>query len=199
MWATVADAGGRCVVKVDGATVIDYTGDTKNGGTNSTIDTVELYRNQAGTNYYDDLYMNDTGLLGPCRIYTLAPTGAGSSTAMTPSTGANWSCVDEQPYSATDYVTGSSGQRDLYALGDLPGSPGTIHAVQVASVAKKSDAGALNLRNNIRSGGTTYQGASSALATTDGSIVDAWTTDPATSSAWTASGVNALEAGAEVV
>jgi hypothetical protein len=106
--------------------------------------------------------------------------------------------VDEQPYSATDYVTGSTGQRDTYAMGDLPASPGTIFAAQTVAIAKKTDAGALSLKTAVRSGGTLYTGTATALGTADGTVRTVRTTDPATGAAWTASGVNAAEAGAEV-
>ncbi|WP_330473837.1 hypothetical protein [Terrabacter sp. C0L_2] len=203
---TVADTGGRVVVKVDGATVIDFTGDTKNAGTATTIDTIRMTTGTGSLpRLFDDLYVCDgTGaaphntFLGPVRVYTLSPTGAGTDTAMTPSAGANWQCVDEQPYSATDYVTGSTGQRDTYALADLPASPGTIFAVQPTTVAAKTDAGALSLKTAIRSGGTVYTGTAAALGSTDTSVRTIRTTNPATSAAWTKANVDALEAGAEV-
>lgn len=209
MWATVADAGGRCVVKIDGATVIDFTGDTKNGGTATTIDRVTIGNQPGGTAFnafYDDFYICDSSgsaphntFLGPVRVFTLAPSGAGTDTAMTPSAGSNFQCVDEQPYSATDYVTGSTGQRDTYTMGDLPASPGTIFAAQTVAIAKKTDAGALSLKTAVRSGGTLYTGTATALGTADGTVRTVRTTDPATGAAWTTAGVNAAEAGAEVV
>lgn len=206
VWATIADSGGRCVVKIDGATVIDFTGDTKNAGTASTLDSMQFGGAGSGVlRYYDDVYICDaTGtaphntFLGPCRVYALSPTGAGTDTQMTPSAGANWQCVDEQPASAADYVTGSTGQRDTYATADLPSSAGTIFAVQASVVAAKTDAGALTLKTAMRSGGTVYTGTAGALSVSDTIIRTIRTTDPATSATWTKSGIDALEAGAEV-
>src|SRR4051812_18425242 len=40
--ATIADAGGTAIVKVDGVEEINFTGDTKNAGTLTTISTVRL-------------------------------------------------------------------------------------------------------------------------------------------------------------
>lgn len=207
--ATLHDSTGHVVVKVDGATVIDFTGDTKNGGTASTIDKITFGKlPTAGFNTnvaFDDLYIcNSAGssphntFLGPVRVHTLSPSGAGTDTNMTPSAGSNYQCVDEQPYSATDYVTGSTGQRDTYAMAN-PSSPGTIFAVQPTAVIKKTDAGALSAKMALRSGGTVYYGSDVALSSSDGTIRDLRTVDPATGVAWTSSGVNAAEAGVEVV
>lgn len=204
--ATIADSGGTCVVKLNGATVINFTGDTKNGGTNTTIDRIYLGSNGGFTASFDDLYVCDaTGpapyntFLGDVRIYTSTPSGAGASTQFTSSSGANYSAVDELPYSATDYVySGTSGHRDTYAISDLPAATGNILAVQNNIVAKKTDAAAASLKPAIVSGGTVYYGSTVNLGPSDTVISDLRVNDPATSSTWTASGVNGLEAGAEI-
>lgn len=205
--ATIADSGGTCVVKVNGSTVINFTGDTKNGGTNSTIDTIFFGFNSAtGTSYFDDVYVCDaTGsapyntFLGEVRMYVLTPSGAGSSTQFTPSSGANYTTVDEIPYSTTDYVSsGTSGQRDTYAMSDLPASASSVLAVQNNIIAKKTDAPAISLKPAVKSGGSVYYGTTTTLTGNDSAIMDLRTTDPATSTAWTISGVNSFEAGFEV-
>lgn len=205
--ATIADAGGTCVVKLNGATVINFTGDTKNAGTNTTLDRIVLASNGGFTASYDDIYVgNSTGsapyntFLGDARVYSLSPNGAGSSTQFTPSSGANYTTVDELPYSATDYVTnGTSGNRDTYAMADLPATAGTIFALQTNVIAKKTDAGPISLKSALKSGATVYYGTPGSLGGSDSVITDLYTADPATSSAWTSSGVNAIEAGFEVV
>jgi hypothetical protein len=204
--ATINDTTGNVVVRMNGITVISYTGDTKNAGTNSTIDAFGLGANGGMTAIIDDLYIcDDSGaapyntFLGDVRVQTLVPNGAGSSTQFTPSTGANYTTVDELPYSSTDYVySNTSGQRDTYTVSDLTGTP-TIYAVQNNVVAKRSDAGAISLRPAIKSGASVYYGTTVALGTSDGTLTDLRTLDPNTSSTWTVSGVNALESGFEVV
>lgn len=202
--ATIADSGGTVEVRVDGSTVVTYTGDTKNAGTNTTIDGVK-FSNTSATLTLDDVYIADdsgsanNNFLGQVRVYSLAPTGAGTSTQWTPSTGSNWAAVDEQPFSATDFVTGTtSGHRDTYAMTDLPASATTVYGLQAVSVAKKSDAGAITYKNTIRSGGTNYASSAFAPTTTDAAYVDLRAVDPATSAAWTTSGVNGIEAGVEI-
>ena len=160
--ATINDVTGTCKVRVDGVELINFTGDTRNGGTNQTIDMVTLVRPPSGGNSrFDDFYLCDgTGsapynaFLGDIRINTIVPTGAGSDTGFTPSTGANYTTVDELPYSATDFVTGTTtGTRDLYTMGDLSGSY-TVLAVQNNLIAKKTDAGTTSIKTAIKSVGT---------------------------------------------
>lgn len=209
MWATIADAGGRCIVKVDGVTVIDFTGDTKNAGTSTNIDTVIIGKNVSagGTTGFiiDDLYIcNGVGsapfntFQGPVQVVTESPVGAGSTTQMTPSSGANYTAVDEQPFSTADYVQGTSGQRDLYAIDNV--TSGTILAAQVVGVAKATDASPVSVRGVVKSGATTNVGTAVALSASDITVRgDILTTDPNTGVAWTLANFNAIEAGFEVV
>lgn len=203
---TVADTGGIVQVRVDGTQVINFSGDTKNAGTNSTIDTVTLNAYSGAQLIVDDLVILDaTGtapyntFLGDTRVQTLVPSGAGTTTQLTPSTGANWDCVNEVPYSATDYVSGSTvGNKDTYATTDL-GAGYSILAVKTKAIAKKTDAGVRNLKTVVRSGGTDYSDiTASPLSGTDQAVSNIRTADPATGAAWTTAGVNAMEIGVEV-
>lgn len=208
MSATIADSGGRVIVKANGVTVIDFTGDTKNGGTNTTIDTVVLSHGNAGANnfLFDDLYICNTAgsvnntFLGDVRVQTLVPTGAGASTQFTPSVGSNWDNVNDLPLVTTTYNSdATSGHRDTYAMGDLISGTGTIFGIQDVLVALKTDAGAASLKAALKSGGTVYYDIAQSLGTSLGESPVIRETDPATSAAWTATNVNALEFGAEVV
>jgi hypothetical protein len=204
----ISDTVGRCVVKLNGNTMIDFTGDTKNGGTNTSVDKMKLagISNFSTDQYYDDLYLCDASgsapyntYLGDVRIHTIVPNAAGSSTQLTPSSGANYTTVDELPYSATDYVYGTSGQTDLYAASDLPGGTGIIYGVQTNAVVKKTDAGNISGRTAIKSGASTYYGTSVGLNTTDISVIRVDQVNPATSSTWTSGEVNGIEIGVGAV
>lgn len=206
MSATINDTTGTCQVRYNGQLVIDFTGDTKNGGTNNTIDTLILIANGSVQPIFDDFYLcDDTGaaphnnFLGDIRVQTIVPNGAGSSTQFTPSSGANYTNVDELPYSAGDYVSSSTtGHRDMYTMSDISNTT-TIYGVQNNVIAKKTDASALSLRPAVKSGPTLSYGSSVVLSASDVLIRNVRTVDPDTSVAWTQSGVNALEAGFEVV
>jgi hypothetical protein len=207
---TMSATTGSVELRIDGAPVGMFSGNTKNGGTNSTIDTVKLGgsgNNTSITITRDDLYvLDDTGaapynnFLGDVRVYSLSPTGAGSSTQWTPDAGSNYAEVNEIPYSAANYVqSNTSGQRDTYALADLPaGGVTTIYGVQNNIIAKRTDAGAIAVKPVLKSGATIAYGTSVSLPTSDMILTDVRAIDPATSAPWTISGVNALEAGMEV-
>lgn len=203
---TIADAGGVTKVRLNGVEVISYTGDTKNGGTNTTVDQVRLRGlwNANTGSYVDDLYMcNGLGtvnndFLGDVRVQTLVPTGPGTTTQLTPSTGANWSCVDELPYSTSDYVSGATaGLKDTYATADIAAGY-TVKGIQLNAVGKKTDAGSRSLKTVVRSAGADYSGVGQALTASDNVVSRILESDPATSAAWTATGINAMEIGAEV-
>ena len=203
--AMIDPSAGSVIVRYDGAVVINFSGNTKNTGTSNSIDSVMLNSYNAGA-LYDDFYLCDTSgsapynnFLGEIRVSTQVPNGAGSSTQFTPSSGANYTTVDELPYSATDYVqSGTSGNRDTYALSDISNA-GTIYGVQNNIIAKKTDAAAISIKSALKSGSTVYYGSNTTLTTSDTVTRDIRTQDPNTSSAWTQSGINALEAGFEVV
>jgi hypothetical protein len=207
MGGTIADAGGTAIVRIDGVTVINFTGDTRNGGTSTNIDTVRIQGDNSGGKYVDDVYVCDgTGsapyntFLGDVRVQTLSPTGAGSSTQWTPDTGSNYARVNELPYSAANYVqSGTSGQRDTYAMADVTASAGSILAVQNNVISKKTDAAVAAIKPALKSGATVYYGAAANLSSNDAVYSDLRTTDPNTSTAWTQAGVNAIESGVEVV
>lgn len=205
---TVADSGGRAIVRVDGVTVIDFTGDTKNGGTSTAIDTVRLQGDYTvDCTFFDDWYICDgTGVvnndfLGDVRVQTLLPTGAGSSTQLTPTGVANnWDNVNDNPANTGTYNSDSvSGHRDTYAMADLNAYTGTVFGVQDVIMANRSDSGAANIKAALRSGGTVYYDATQNLGTSVSAYAAALReADPATSAAWTVANVNALEFGAEI-
>ena len=72
-------------------------------------------------------------------------------------------------------------------------------AVQLAPVARKDDAGSRSLRVVLKSGATTASGATRLLGTSYALYDDRFEVDPATGTAWTNAGVDALQAAVEVV
>jgi hypothetical protein len=206
----VADSGGVVQVRLDGAQVLSVTGDTCNAGT-AEIATVRFSNHfvASGTRHLlrlDDVYLCDTAgsrnndFLGDIRVVTLQPNADTAQADFTPSTGSvHCSLVAEAPDDDgdTSYVeSGTVGHKDLYGYQDLTATPAAIMAVQLATVARKDDAGNRSLRAVIKSGATTADGATRVLGTTYALYDDRFEVDPATGSAWTKAGVDALEAGA---
>lgn len=204
----LSDTVGVADVRLNGNTtaVVTFSGDTKNGGTSSSIDAFRLSLLSSGLASFDDVYVNDglgsvnNSWLGDMRVQYSVPTGAGSTTGLTASTGSNWQTVDEAPPSATDYSgSPTSGARDTYAMNDLVSGTASIAAVRACTFWHKSDAGAASMKQAMRIGGTVYYNSSVALPSSMGPNNTIMETSPATSSAFTVSEVNALEFGAEVV
>lgn len=209
VYATIADSGGVCQLRINGNQVISYTGDTKNGGTNTTIDTVRFGDPSGGSvpgglPYIDDFYIcNSTGsvnnsFLGDIRVLTVLPTAAGASTQFTPTSGANYTTVNDVPDVTTSYNASSTvGQRDTFTMADI-GSQYTVLGAQNSIHAWKSDAGTGNVKIVTRTGATNYYGSSLALGTSVGYYGEVREVNPATSAQWTYTDINGLETGYEV-
>jgi len=153
---------------------------------------------------YDDLYVLDgTGaapwntFLGDCRVDALSPTAAGATTGWTPSTGANWSCVDETaPNDDTDYTSATTiGLTDTFVVQDIPVAGSVIYGVQHNLSVKKMDAGAALIAPVVRHGGADFVGADIAPGTTYAYGLQVAQVNPGTSAAWTEAGFNAAEFG----
>lgn len=209
---TIASSIGAssCVLKFNGATVATVsTGQNLQSSGNASANVLQLMGSTGGGNgkfYFDDLYVfdsngsanNDFG--GDCRIETLYPNGAGNSTQWTPSTGSNYANVDDTtPNGDTNYNSASgTGLKDTYTMTDLGSTPSSIKGIQIVLTGRKDDAGTKVVIPVIRSGGADYDGTSANMGDAYSMFIDIRETDPATSTAWTASGINALEAGIKV-
>jgi len=142
---------------------ITFTGDTRNGGTATTIDKVVLGV-PGGNAKLDDFYISDSAFMGDIRIQTLVPSAAGSSTQLTATGGANYANTADIPDNTATYNASSTvGNKDLYALGDLAASTSTVKCVQVNTHAWKDDAGAASLKAKVKSGATEVAGSTVAL------------------------------------
>jgi hypothetical protein len=210
---TIADsiAAGSCKIRINGvdaATVA--TGQDTKFSSNAYATAIKFGKMSssfivAGNEIlFDDLYICDSSgtanndFLGDVMVQVLRPSGAGNSAQFTPSAGANWQCVDEtQENGDTDYVeSNTAGHIDLYAMGNLPVTPESIKGIQWVSCVRKTDAGNYVARRVVRSGSTNYEGTTShAPGTSYRFAREIIEQDPATSAAWTKSGVDAAEFG----
>lgn len=205
------DTAGSVVVKLDGVTVINFSGQT--AGVAGDVTAFALGAPSAGNLYIDDLWICDAvdasasqaaannDFLGDMKVVSLFPTGAGDTTQFTPSTGSNWAAVDEVPPNTTDYVaSATSGQRDLYGLADLPVGTVSPLGIRVSLYAAKSDAGASALKTVVKeSGGTVTTGSSQPLSTSWAAYHGPMRpTRPSDGAAWTVADINALQVGVEV-
>lgn len=206
---TISDTVGEVHVRLNGQTTDDvsYVGDTKNGGTATTIDRMQVV--VTSSSRLADVYINDdTGttnnnFLGDVTVRTLSPTGNGTYSQLLGSDADsinNYLLVDEHPYSSTDYVgSATTGQKDTYAMTDLPAGVSSIYGVQLSGLMAKSDATLGQSRLLLRTGGTDYGGATRALTTTFTGYYDLYEQNPVTATQWTSTDVNGMESGMEVM
>lgn len=188
---------GSFEVFVDGVSVLSATG--QNTGASS-IDGVGFNGGYTNQNF-DDVYVTDTATrIGECRVETLRPS-ADSSVQFTPNASTNVSRVNTTTLDGDTTYNASStvGHKDLFDMGDLSSTPTAIYAVQTMVNARKDDAATREVRTNLKSGATTVNGTTLALAASYTIQSDVYENDPNTSAPWTASGVNASQLGYEVV
>lgn len=206
---TFDTASGSTTGRIDGAQVLTGSGVT---APTDSLETSPSYIRFGSSNAAlrmrsDDLYICDSAgaaandFLGDIGVRRLNTSGAGTNTDFTPNSGTNWEAVDEDdPDDDTSYVESStSGHTDSYAMENPTSTPAAIHALQVVSTAKSDDGGAISGRNLILSGGTEGLGDNFALESSYRPFYSLFLTDPNTGSGWTAAGVDAVEAGMEVV
>ena len=96
-------------------------------------------------------------------------------------------------------VTSSTvGAEDRYSFGSLSSTPTSIAGVKVSALVRKTDSGARTVSVQLKSGATEVSGTAQAPGVSYTYQALYQDTDPSTSAAWTASGVNSLTAGAKV-
>lgn len=208
----IADSGGTVEVRLNGVTVVSYTGDTKNGGTAGLINRMGIETANTGqVRRVDDCYLlNEQGsapwntFLGDTRCFPLYPNGNGNYSQLLGSDGNsvnNFQLVDEvgTPSSA-DYVGSvTPGDKDTYTFEDLPVSVGTVRAVETRLYAAKTETGTKQMRALIRRSATDANGADHPLAENSyATWRDIFQLDPIAAAAWTITNVDGSEFGAEV-
>lgn len=155
--------------------------------------------NLSGANPNQSLMSEIIGATVPTigwRLATLYPTGNGANTAWV----GDYTAVDEITYSDADFISSASnGDIETYTMSDPTLSTNLVKGVGVAARAKCDATGPQNLQHVVRVGSTNYPSASHALNVGYDSYVSIWETSPATSTTWTSTEINALEAGVKAI
>jgi len=159
---------------------------------------------------FDDVYLLEadsgvgtTDFLGDCRVQTLLPSAAGTTTGMT-KTGAaatNWQSVNETvPDTTSTVASNTAGVYDTYQYPDLATTTNRVVAVAQSFVWQKDDAGVRTATARVRSGATEADFATPVIPLTGSYTVlqQIQETNPVTGLAWTVSDVNAAEIGPKV-
>ncbi|MDA8217615.1 MAG: hypothetical protein M0Z94_08375 [Dehalococcoidales bacterium] len=205
---------GRVVVVIDGDyahPIIDFTGDTRNGGTTGLIDRFYVQGSNANTQVgvVDDVAVNDTAgaihnsWCGDGYGKLLVPNANGDLSQLVGSDANsvdNYLLVDEVPYNTTDYVESATvGAKDLYHVAN-PGLAANevINSVRVVAFAKLDLPGAGSIQAGIK---TAIEDWGTAVALNDTTWKVAhkfYAVDPADLAAWTEAKVNSLQVGVQV-
>lgn len=140
-------------------------------------------------------------------VLTLRP-NADSYGGLATSSGADhYAVVDETTIDEADYLSadGGTSSQTLYDTFGFPNhstESETINSVTVKAYCKKvvtgTDANNVTIRPCIYISGTGYYGASQNLTASTALYTKAWTTNPATSSAWSWTNIDNLLAGLEL-
>lgn len=206
-------SSGDCAVRVNGTEwlTVSAAQDTK-ATANTTADSFGFCAdfNEARTIDVSDLYVLDgTGssnndYVGDCRVEALFPNGDGTYSQFTGSDGnsANNSLlVDETaPNGDTDYVESSTAtQIDTYSMADLSSTPNNVRGTQTVLYARKTDAGTRQMAALMRIAATDYAGATHDLGSSFQMHMHCRDVSPNTGIAFTASEINAIEAGPKLI
>lgn len=210
--ARIDSTSGEFEVKIGATTELTFSGGTYTGGGSAGIRYVvhATSNNTSGNQYIidDPIYFTGAGdtpnafFTNPKIITQKQPNAAGSVTQGTPSTGANYTCVDEVPPNTTDYVDFAAvGDADTYGFADLGAGTG-IEAVVINTVCRTTGTTNRKYKGRCKSDSSVGYGPEvEALLdpTTYYTQQSPVAVDPATGSAWSGyAAVDAAEFGLEV-
>jgi hypothetical protein len=189
---------GTCTVKRDGATDINFTGNTYAGTGGVYVNTVAIASGTYNSKFFDDFYISDSEFLGNFRSVRLTPNAAGDTTQWTPNTGTNFGAVDDTASDGdTTYVaTSTTDNIDLYNLPSPTHGGTTIVAVDVRYDYRK-EVSDTNFAPIFKTSGGTVQVGTTIPVTSASYVVRnvLQTTNPETGLAWTQSEIDGLQIG----
>ena len=205
--ATIHDTTGECIIKVNGAVWINYTGDTRNGGTSTRPNQLAT---PAGNGYAltdDVLILDTTGGVddtwpGEVVIVAIKPAGNGAFSDLVGSDGNsvnNYLLVDDNPSVSADYVGSAiSMAKDTYDM-QAVGRVGNVLAIRQTNTVSKSDAGTKFGKNIVKSAaGAFTKGSTIGLSTTPIAVIEPISKFDPDGNPWTVARVDAAEFGFEV-
>ena len=183
---------GRLYVKINGIVDLDFTGGTL-FGSYSTFNNMRF-----GDNCYNDnIVIDDSQMPEQTEIALLRPNAVGSKSNWTPSAGNNYECVDEVPFSDSDYVSADVVDMiDTYGIENLPIAAASIKGIQVqARVRRDTDAVPNKANLVLRANGMDYHGDDKSIETGYTNIIQTWDTNPTDGQPFEKSDIDALEIG----
>lgn len=202
---------GTIEIRVNGATVVSFVGNTGAGVFSSIIIgcVTDIDGNAAGIFIDDFVLMNGAGasnnnFIGDSRVQSFLPNGNGNYSELIgqdANSVDNYLNVDEAaPDAGTTYNGGATlGDQDSYAFPNLPATVDTVRAVTQRAYAASSDAAARNALNFVRIAGADFTSAEFTMpSATYAEYNNIHNVSPATAVAFTPAEFDGAEWGFEV-
>lgn len=214
---------GSVVVRVNGVTVLDYSGNTRRYGVVgpglgvwNAVRLLAIASSASSAPFatarHCDLYLADlaasdgddvSDFLGDGVIDTIMPNGPGASTGWAASSGANWDTTNDLPAPDDDgsYVSAATpGLQDTYNFQDIPAGA-EVKGVHVNLLARKETEGSSAIAPVVRQGSTDYVGPTQGVASTsyDRYLTQPYDLNPATMAKFTAAEINAGQFGVKKI
>lgn len=208
-YVQISNTTGLLKVAVDGAVLVSGSFQTTQYALTYS-NSINIEQLSLTTAQIDDFYLCNTTVspgpypandfMGDLRVITLYPI-SNDAVQWTPLAGTNWQEVSEVHFDGdvTYNSTITPGQEDTFNMGLLPTTIDAIVAVQIKGGYRKDGGGNHHIKQALKSGATEVYGATWALNTVYSFFADIWIADPNTSSTWTASAVNVIKAGYNLV
>jgi hypothetical protein len=198
------NSGGVLQIKLDGSTVIDYTGDTTSSS--EYVTKVHFRGIDAGgtETLWDDIVINDTsGSLnnswpGQVRLQPIRPVAAGDSTQFTRAgidLGTNHAQLRDKGAIDAMLQSDTVDELDLYEMDvpDLPAGALIQNVIVMATARIESGSGSLALV--AKNGGNTDQGSDQVLTAGWQGLVEVFPTNPTDDQAWAEADLDGLQLG----
>lgn len=198
----IAGASGSYLLEIDDTSAISGSWTDTTNFLNYLLGARVNRNSQAVTAYFDNVVVNDTDLNdGELRVVVLKPNANGSTMTWTGGTGgSDYQEVDEIPISDTDYVSSPNSGNPNTALFNLESSAtggvsGTILSFKAVIMTRENTSSTSATIITVKSGATSSSSTTFNGTTSTQGRVRILNTDPNTSSAWTSSGIDAVEIG----
>ncbi len=188
-------------VKINGASELSGTTNFS-GSTGGVVDFGKFTNrnSQAIDVFFDDVMVSDSAYPGDGQTVILLPNANGTFQNWTigAGSGSHFQVVDERPINGdTDYLLSDlvSGDAETEALFDATGTvSGTVNCAKALAVVKQHTAGG-TFQLRMRSGSVNTDTSNFTLTSIYQTLAKLFATDPNTSAAWTAGGLDGVETG----
>jgi hypothetical protein len=195
IYVKIADSGGVVEVRLDNSAAtsfVSYSGDT-NFGTTTAVNYIQFQSINNGDMRVDNAFVHygsayPDNFISERRMLTLVPTGNGGSidgaTGFVPSSGSNWSTVDDSTISISDFNSSNTiGAIDVFTRNST-NLVTEIDSVSHVITAAKDDVGERIIRSVMKIDNTLYESGNISLTANPTSYDVIRQVSPATTSAW---------------